>query len=182
MCSCRWKSRTRLCCAPWTQFSMTRPVRKRSTGSEEVQKTKILSVLDGHEEMMKERLKELNSLKEMGAMTTVKRSEAAGKRVIQTRWVDRTKDGRVRSRLVLKDYYRCQERTQPEMFSPTPSTLSLKTISSASSRDRNNHPECDHITTAIDVHTTFLHAAVDQELSCTGIWRRYESELREDEV
>ena len=115
--------------------------------------------------MMKGRLKELNSLKEMGAMTTVKRSEAAGERVIQTRWVDREKDGRAKSRLVLKDCYRCQERTQPEMFSTTPSTLSLKTILAASSRDRNNHPECDHITTAIDVHTAFLHAAVDQELS-----------------
>ena len=28
----------------------------------------------------------------MGAMTVVKRSEAVGKRTIQTRWVDREKD------------------------------------------------------------------------------------------
>ena len=77
---------------------------------------KILSVLDDHEEMLKERQKELNSLKEMGAMTVVKRSEAVGKRVIQTRWVDREKDGRVKSSLVLKDYNRCQERTQPRCF------------------------------------------------------------------
>ena len=55
--------------------------------SEEAQETKILSVLDDHEEMMKGRQKE------MGVMTTVKRSEAAGKRVIQTRWVDREEDG-----------------------------------------------------------------------------------------
>ena len=34
--------------------------------SEEVQKTKILSVLDDHEEMTKGRQKELHSLKEMG--------------------------------------------------------------------------------------------------------------------
>ena len=91
-----------------------------------------LTVLDDYEEMMKGRHKELNSLKEMGMMTVVKRSEAVGKRKIQTRWVDREKDGRVKSRLVLKDYNRCQGRTQPEMFSPTPSTLSLKTMLAAS--------------------------------------------------
>ena len=43
-------------------------------------------------------------------MTVVKRSEAVGKRTIQTRWVDREKDGRVKSRLFLKDYNRCQGR------------------------------------------------------------------------
>ena len=30
--------------------------------------------------------------------------------------------------------------------------------------DRNNHPECDYITIAIDAHTAFLHADTDQEL------------------
>ena len=100
-----------------------------------------LTVLDDYEEMMKGKQKELNSLKEMGTMTVVKRSEAVGKRTIQTRWVDREKDGRVKSRLVLKDYNRCQGCTQPEMFSPTPSTLSLKTMLAASSHDRNNDPE-----------------------------------------
>ena len=39
--------------------------------SEEVQRMKILSVLGDYEEMMKGRQKELNSLKEMGAMTVV---------------------------------------------------------------------------------------------------------------
>ena len=34
----------------------------------------------------------------------------------------------------------------------------------ASSHDRNCHPEREHITSAIDVHTAFLHADVDQEL------------------
>ena len=82
----------------------------------------------------------------MGAMTVVKISEAIGKRTIQTRWVDRGKDGRVKSRLVLKDYNRCQGRSQPEMFSPTPSTLSLKTMLAASSHDRNSDPDSDHIT------------------------------------
>ena len=43
--------------------------------------------------MMKGKQKELNSLKEMGVMTVVKRSEAVGKRTIQTGWVDREKDG-----------------------------------------------------------------------------------------
>ena len=61
-----------------------------------------LTVLDDYEEMMNGRQKELNSLKEMGTMTVVKRSEAVGKTTIQTRWVDREKDGRVKSRLVLK--------------------------------------------------------------------------------
>ena len=100
-----------------------------------------LTVLDDREELMKGRQKELNSLKDMGTMTVVQRSEAIGKRSIQTRWVDREKDGRVKSRLVLKDYNRFQERTQPEMFSPIPSTLSLKTMLAASSHDRNNDPE-----------------------------------------
>ena len=56
-----------------------------------------LTVLDDYKEMMKGRQKELSSLKEMGTMTVVKRSEAVGKRTIQTRWVDRDKDGRVKS-------------------------------------------------------------------------------------
>ena len=123
-----------------------------------------LTILYVYEEMMKGRQKELNSLKEMGTMTVVKRSEAVGKRTIQTRWVDREKDGRVKSRLVLKDYNRCQGRTQPEMFSPTLSTLSLNTMLAASSHDRNSDAESDHITVAIKVHTTFLHAEVDQDL------------------
>ena len=49
------------------------------------------TVLYDYEEMMKGRQKELNSLKEMGTMTVVKRTEAVGKRTIQTRWVDREK-------------------------------------------------------------------------------------------
>ena len=134
--------------------------------SEELEKTRILTVLADHEEMMKGRQKELNSLKDKGAMTAVKRPEAVGERVIQTRWVDREKDGRVKSRLVLNDFSRSQRRTQPEVFSPTPSKLSLKTMLASSSHDRNNHPECDHVTIAIDAHTAFLHADVDQELFC----------------
>ena len=86
------------------------------TSADEDHKLPKLTVLNDYEEMMKGRQKELNSLKEMGAMTVVKRSEAVGKRAIQTRWVDRKKDGRVKSRLVLMDYNRCQGRTQPEMF------------------------------------------------------------------
>ena len=142
------------------------------------------TVLDDYEEMMKGRQKELNSLKEMGTMTVVKRIEAVGKRTIQTRWVHREKDGRVKSRLVLKDYNRCQGRTQPEMFSPTPSTLSLKTMLAASSHDRNNDPESNHITVSIDVDTAFLHADVDQDLFAEppeqDEW--YDAGLKEDEV
>ena len=93
-------------------------------------------------------------------MTAVKRSDAVGKRVIQTRWVDREQDGRVRSTLVLKDFNRDQRRTQPEMFAPTPSTLSLKT--ELALYDRNNHPECDYTTIATDVLTAFLPVDTDQ--------------------
>ena len=125
---------------------------------------KLTTVLDDHEEMMKGRQKELNSVTEVGAMTFVKRFEAVCRRTIQTRRVYREKDGRVISSLVLKDYNRCQGHTQPEMISPTPSTLSLKTKLAASSHDRNGDPESDHITIAIDVHTAFLHADVDQDL------------------
>ena len=94
------------------------------------------------------------------------------------------KDGRVKSRLVLKDCNRCQGRTQPDMFSPTPSTLSLKTMLAASSYKRNNDPESDHITVSIDVHTAFLHADVDQDLFAEppepDEW--YDAGLKEDEV
>ena len=143
-----------------------------------------LTVLGDHEEMVKGRQKELNSLKETGGMTVVKRSEATGRRAIQTRWVDREKEGRAKSSLVLKDYNRCQARTQPEMFSPTPSTLSLKTVLAASSHDTNSDPESDYITDAIDVHTAFLHAEIDQDLFTEppepDEW--YDAGLKEDEV
>ena len=82
------------------------------------------TVLDDYEEMMKGRQKELNSLKEMGTMTVVKRTEAVGKRTIQTRWVDREKDGKVKSRLVLKDYNRCQVYTARDVFTNTVDVVS----------------------------------------------------------
>ena len=112
--------------------------------SDESERAKILTILDEPKEMKKGSQKELNSLKEMGLMTAVKRSEAAGKRAIETRWVDREKDGGVKTKLVLKDFNRDQ----------TPSTLSLKTVLAVNPHGRNNHPERDHI--AIDVHTAFL--------------------------
>ena len=90
----------------------------------------------------------------------------------------------MKSRLVLKDYNRSQRRTQPEMFSPTPSTLSLKTMLAASSHDRNNDPESNHITVSIDVRTAFLHADVDQDFFAEppepDEW--YDAGLKEDEV
>ena len=70
------------------------------------------------------------------------------------------------------------------MFSPTPSTLSLKTMLAANSHDRNNDPESNHITVSIDVHTAFLHADVDQDLFAEppeqDEW--YDAGLKEDEV
>ena len=163
---------------------LTKDENMPEVNSDEDKEMPKFTVLDDYEEMMKGRQKELNSLKEMGTMTVVKRTEAVGKRTIQTRWVDREKDGKVKSRLVLKDYNRCQGRTQPEMFSPTPSTLSLKTMLAASSHDRNNDPESNHITISIDVHTAFLHADVDQDLFAEppepDEW--YDAGLKEDEV
>ena len=55
--------------------------------SDESENAKILTILDDPKEVKTIRQKEQNSLKEMGVMTAVKRSDAAGKRVIQTRWV-----------------------------------------------------------------------------------------------
>ena len=144
--------------------TLTKDENMLEANSNEDNKMPKLTVLDDYEEMMKGRQKELNSLKEMGAMTVVKKFVAVGKRTIQTRWAHREKDGRVKSRLVLKDYNRCQGRTQPEMFSPTPSTVSLKTMLAASSHDRNSDLESDHITIAIGVHTAFLHADLNQDL------------------
>ena len=124
----------------------------------------IVTILAHPQEVKKGRQKELNSLREMGVMTAVTRSSAACKRVILTRWVDRERDGCVKSGLVLKDFNRDQGRTQSEMFAPTPSTLFLKTMLAVSSHDRNNHPERDNIAISIVVHTAFLHADIDQEL------------------
>ena len=98
--------------------TLTKDENVQETNPNEDHEMPKLTVLDDHEEMMKGKQEVLNSLKEMGAMTVVKRSEAVGKRAIQTRWVDREEDWRVKSRLVLKDYNRCQGRTQPVMFSP----------------------------------------------------------------
>ena len=105
--------------------TLTKDETAPETNPDEDNEMPKLTVLEDHEEMMKRRQKELNSLKEMGAMTVVKRSEAVGKRAMQTRWVDREKDGRVKSRLVLKDYNRCQGHTQPEgVFANTVDSVS----------------------------------------------------------
>ena len=47
------------------------------------------------------------------------------------------------------------------------------------SNDRHNHPECDYTTSAIDVHRTFLHADIDQQLFAEP---PEESQLYEDQV
>ena len=82
--------------------TLTKDENMSEANSNEDDEMPKLTVLDDYEEMMKGRQKELNSLKEMGTMTVVKRSEAVGKRTIQTRWVDREKDGRMKSKLFLK--------------------------------------------------------------------------------
>ena len=84
-----------------------------------------LTVLDDHEGMMKGRQKYLNSLKEMGAMAVAKRSEAVGQRAIQTRWVDREEDRRVKSRLVLKGLQSMSgTHTARDVFTNTDDTVS----------------------------------------------------------
>ena len=62
--------------------TLTKDETVQETNPDEDNEMPILTGLDDHEEMMKGRQKELNSLKEMGAMTVVKRSEAVGKRTI----------------------------------------------------------------------------------------------------
>ena len=74
----------------------------------------FLTILDVPKEVKMGRLKEVNSLKEIGVMTAAERSEASRKRVIQTRWVDGEKDGCLKSWLVLKDFNRDHGRTQLE--------------------------------------------------------------------
>ena len=85
-----------------------------------------MTVLHDHKEMMNGRPKELNSLKEVGAMTAVKRSEVVGKGVNQTRWVDREKDGCAKSRLVLKDFNRSQGVLSRGALTDTINTASEK--------------------------------------------------------
>ena len=142
-----------------------RLVREAKPWSDESEKAKALPILDDakrSEEGTSEGL--LNSLILMGAMTAVKRSEAAGKRVVQTRLVDREKDGCVDLQAGSEGL---QSKTKgvlnPRCSAPTPSTLSLKTMLAVSSYGRNNHSESDHITMAIEVSTAFVHADSDQE-------------------
>ena len=63
-------------------------------------------------------------------------------------------------------------------------TLSLKTMLVLSTHDRNSDLESDHITIAIDVHTAFLHADVDEGLFAEPPEpdERCDAGLKEDEV
>ena len=69
--------------------------------------TQIFAFLDDPKDAKKGRQKEMNSLREVGVMTIVKRSSAAGHRVEQTRWVDRGNDGCVKSSFVLSRVQAC---------------------------------------------------------------------------
>ena len=73
-----------------------------NTVKDDSEQVKIPCILDDPNEVKRGRQTEVNSLKEVGVMVTVKRSSTAKKRVIRTRWVDRVKDGSVMSRLVLE--------------------------------------------------------------------------------
>ena len=72
--------------------------------------------------------------------------------------------------------------TARDVFTNTVDVV-LKTMLAASSHDRNNDPESNHITISIDVHTAFLHADVDQDLFAEppepDEW--YDAGLKEDE-
>ena len=173
--------------------TLTKDETVQETNADENNEMPKLTVLYDHEEMMKGRQKELNSLKEMGAMTVVKRSEAVGKRAIQTRWVDprerwtsEIKVSLERLQSMSRAYTaRFQGRTQPEMFSPTPVDIVIENDAGLRAYTTgNSDPEGDHITIAIDVHTAFLHADVDQDLFAEppepDEW--YDAGLKEDEV
>ena len=151
--------------------TLTKDETVQETKHDEDKEMPKLTVLHG-------RQKELNCLKEMGAMTV-------GKRAIRTRWVDREKDRRLKSRLVLKDHNRCQERTQPEMFSPTPSTLSLKNDAGWLRAHTTETTIQNQTTSQLQLtYTAFLHADVDQDLFAEppepDEW--YDAGLKEDEV
>ena len=84
-----------------------------------------LTVLDNHEEMMKGRQKELNSLREMGAMTVVKGMKQLAKERFKHDGADREKDGRVKSRLVLKGLQSMSgAHTARDVFTNTIDTVS----------------------------------------------------------
>ena len=83
-----------------------------------------LTVLDVYEEMMKGRQKRAELTERNGYDASCKKSEAVGKRTIPKRWVNREKDGRVKSRLVLKDYNRCQGVHSPRCFINTVNVVS----------------------------------------------------------
>ena len=112
-----------------------------------------------------DRKRETDLLKEMKIMTPVKRWTAADKQVIKTHWVVREKDGRVKSRLVTKDVDREKGEQHPEMFSPTPSTLSLKTIlGTAHTIVIRIQMSTNHIAVGFDVLSALLNADIDQDL------------------
>ena len=72
--------------------------------------------------------------------------------------------------------------TAQDVFTNTVNVVSEN--DAASSHDRHNDPESNHITVSIDVHTAFLHADVDQDLFAEppepDEW--YDAGLKEDEV
>ena len=78
-----------------------------------------------------------------------------------------------------KDFNCDQGRTQAEMFAPTPSTLSLKTMFAVRSHGRNTHPDRDYIASASDGHTALLRDDIDRAFSSI---LPEESEWCEDEV
>ena len=123
--------------------TLTKDETAPETNPDEDNEMPKLTVLDDHEEMMKGRQNEQNLLKEMGAMKVVKKSEAVGKRAIQTRWVDREKDGRVKSRLVLSGAH-----TARDVFTNTVDIVSENDAGFELTRQKQRsrvrpHPNCN---------------------------------------
>ena len=117
-----------------------------------------LTVLDNHEEMMKGRQKELNSLREMGAMTVVKGMKQLAKERFKHDGADREKDGRVKSRLVLKGLQSMSgAHTARDVFTNTIDTVS------------QNNAGCELYTTetAIQSQTTSQLQLTYTHHSCT---------------
>ena len=118
-------------------------------------------------------------------MTVVKRSEAVGERTIQTRWVDREKDGRVKSRLVFKRLQSMSGAyTARDVFTNTVDVVSEKRCWLRAHTTETMTRSQTKTQFRLTCTQQFLHADVDQDLFAEppepDEW--YDAGLKEDEV
>ena len=108
--------------------------------------------------------KELESIRKYGVYEEV--DEAVVKkrkgRIIGTRWVLVPKPGRVKARLVAKDF---KTENTSEFFAPTPNLASLRTLISHCSWSRQLYSKSRFALKVVDIGTAFLNAEVgDREV------------------